>query len=52
LLVADLARSSGARTNLGARCVLGNQSVTQAGYQGVKDFELEMLWLLNTPPAA
>jgi hypothetical protein len=51
LLVSDFARLSAARTNLGARCVLGNQSLSLAGYQGVKDFETEMLWLLNTAPA-
>lgn len=51
LLVSEFARLSSARTNLGARCVLGNQSLSLAGYQSLKDFEAEMLWLLNTAPA-
>jgi hypothetical protein len=51
LLVSEFVRLSGARTNLGARCLLGNQSLALAGYQSVKDFESELLWLLNTSPA-
>jgi hypothetical protein len=51
LLVSEFARLSAARANLGARCLLGNQSIALAGYQSVKDFETELLWLLNASAA-
>ena len=51
-LVSEFARVSFARTNLGARCLLGNKSVSAANYHSLKDFETELLWLLNTTATA
>jgi hypothetical protein len=50
-LIAEFARLTTARLNLGARHVLGNQSMTLANYQSLRDFEIELLWLLNTSAA-
>jgi len=51
-LVAEFARGNLARTNLGARCLLDNKSISAANYHGLKDFETELLWLLNSTVAA
>jgi hypothetical protein len=47
-LIAEFARLTTARLNLGARHVLGNQSMTLANYHSLRDFETELLWLVNT----
>ena len=50
-LIAEFARRSGARLNLGARMVLENKSMSLANYQSTQDFETELRWMLNTTPA-
>jgi hypothetical protein len=47
-LIAELARRTSARLNLGARFVLERKSLTLANYQSVHDFETELTWMLNT----
>ena len=46
--IAWFAERSSARLNLGARCVLGNKSLSLANYQSLHDFETELLWMINT----
>lgn len=50
-LISEFARLTPARINVGVRHVLANQSLTQANYQSLKDFETELLWLVNTSAA-
>jgi hypothetical protein len=47
-LIAEFARLTPARINLGTRLLLTNQSMTLANYQSLADFETELLWLVNT----
>ena len=47
-LIAEFKRRTPARLNLGAQFVLANKSLTLANYQGLRDYETELLWLLNT----
>ena len=49
--IAELARLSAARLNMGARFVLENKTLTLANYQGFHDFETELLWSVNAPAA-
>jgi hypothetical protein len=49
VLLAELARLTSAKVNVGARLLLDNRSLTYANYTGPNDFETELLWLLNTP---
>jgi hypothetical protein len=46
--VAELKNQSPVRLNLGARFMLENKSMTLANYQGLHDFETELLWLFNS----
>ncbi len=46
--IAELKRRTSARLNLGAQFVLANKSLTLANYQGLRDYETELLWLFNT----
>jgi hypothetical protein len=48
VLIGELARLSSARLNLGARLLLDNQSLSFANYSGLRDFETELLWLVNS----
>ena len=48
----EFAQSPSARLNLGARLLFDNRSLTFANYTGFHDFEAELLWLMNVPPAA
>jgi hypothetical protein len=47
-LIAEFARLTSARINLGARYLLEHKSLTLANYHGLKDFETELLWMINT----
>jgi hypothetical protein len=47
-LIAELARRTSARLNLGARFVLERKSLTLANYHSLNDFETELTWMLNT----
>jgi hypothetical protein len=49
VLLAELARPTSAKVNVGARLLLDNRSLTYANYTGPHDFETELLWLLNAP---
>lgn len=49
VLLAELAQRAPAKSNLGARLLLENRSLTFANYSGVHDFETELLWLMNAP---
>jgi len=48
VLIGELARLSPAKLNLGARLLLDNQSLSLANYGGLRDFETELLWLMNS----
>lgn len=47
-LITECKQRASARLNLGAQFVLANKSLTLANYQGLRDYETELLWLLNT----
>ena len=47
-LITEFERRTAARLNVGAQFVLANKSLTLASYQGLKDYETELLWLFNT----
>jgi hypothetical protein len=52
VLLAELARLTSAKVNVGARLLLDNRSLTYANYTGPHDFETELQWLMNvTIPA-
>ncbi len=46
-LIAEFKQRTPARLNLGAQLVLANKSLTLANYQGLRDYETELLWMLN-----
>jgi len=51
VLLGELASLTSAKVNRGARLLLDNRSLSFANYSGPHDFETELLWLLNAPPA-
>ena len=50
-LLDEFARRTGARLNLGAHLLLENRAITFANYTSLRDFETELLWMLNIGPA-
>ncbi len=49
--ISEFARLTPARLNLGARYILDNKAVTAANYHSLKDFDTELLWMVNTAAA-
>jgi hypothetical protein len=47
VLLGEFARLTRAQLNFGARLLLDNRSLTFANYTGLRDFETELLWLMN-----